>query len=68
MQKPRSPKEIKQFFGLIGYYCNFIPRFPDISRPLTKLLAHACEFQWCNQCDILFQMLKDSLCSAQILK
>ena len=38
------------------------------SRPLTKLLAHDCEFKWTNQCDISFQMLKDMLCSAPILK
>ena len=33
-----------------------------------KLLAQDCEFQWSNQCDISFQMLKDALCSALILK
>ena len=68
MPKPRSPKEIKQFLGLTGYYRKFIPRFSDISRPLTKLLAHDCEFNWDNTCDISFQMLKDALCSALILK
>ena len=39
-----------------------------MARPLTKLLAHNWEFIWNNQCDILFQMLKDTLCSAPILK
>ena len=32
------------------------------------MLAHDCEFVWTNQCDISFQMLKDMLCSALILK
>ena len=68
MPKPRSPKEIKQFLGLTGYYRKFVPRLSDISRPLTKLLARDCEFHWSNQCDISFQMLKDALCSALILK
>ena len=68
MPKPRSPKEIKQFLGLTGYYRKFVPRFSDMARPLTKLLAHDCEFKWTNQCDISFQMLKDTLCSAPILK
>ena len=40
----------------------------DMARPLTKLLAHDCKFMWTNQCDISFQMLKDMLCSAPILK
>ena len=39
-----------------------------MARPLTKLLAHDCEFKWTNQCDISFQMLKGTLCSAPILK
>ena len=68
MLKPRSPKEIKQFLGLTGYYGKFIPRFSDVARPLIKLVAHDCEFNWSNQCDISFQMLKDALCSAPILK
>ena len=68
MPKPRSPKEIKHFFGLTGYYRKFVPRFSDMARPLTKLLAHDCEFKWTNQCDNSFQMLKDMLCSAPILK
>ena len=58
MPTPRSPKEIKQFLGLTGYYRRFVPRFSDMARPLTKLLAHDCEFEWTNQCDISFQMLK----------
>ena len=68
MPKPRSPKEIKQFCSLTSYYRKFIPRFSDMARPLTKLLAHDCEFKWTNQCDNSFQMLKDMLCSAPILK
>ena len=57
MPKLRPPKEIKQFLG-----------FSDVARPLMKLLAHDSEFNWNNQCDISFQMLKDALCSASILK
>ena len=68
MPKPRSPKEIEQFLGLTGYYRKFIPTFSDISRPLMKLLAQDYEFEWNNQCDNSFQMLKDALSSASILK
>ena len=34
MPAPRSPKEIKQFLGLVGYYQKFIPRFSDVMKPL----------------------------------
>ena len=66
--KLRSPKEIKQFLGLTGYYRKYVPRFSDISRPLMKLLANDWEFNWDNTCDISFQMLKDALCLALILR
>ena len=68
MPRPRSPKELKQFLGFTGYYRKRVPCFSDMARPLTKLLVHDCEFVWTNQCDISFQMLKDMLCSAPILK
>ena len=37
MPAPTTPKEIKQFLGLVGYYRKFIPRFADIARPMTNL-------------------------------
>ena len=68
MPKPRNPKEIKQFLGLCGYYRKFVPHFSDISRPLAKLMGHEVIWNWCNKCDLSFQMMKDSLISAPILK
>ena len=46
MPAPRSPKEVKQFLGLAGYYCKFIPRFSDLSRPLTRLTRKDVLFEW----------------------
>ena len=45
MPHPKSPKEVKQFLGLIGYYRKFIPRFSDLSRPLTRLTRHDTKFE-----------------------
>ena len=37
MLPPGNPKEVKQFFGLIGYYRKFVPQFSDLARPLNAL-------------------------------
>ena len=50
------------------YYRKFIPRCSDIAQPLSKLTAHDAIFIWCEQCELSFQMLKDILVSAPILK
>ena len=31
MPPPKTPKEVKQFLGLIGYYQKFVPRFSDLA-------------------------------------
>ena len=31
MLPPKTPKEVKQFLGLIGYYHKFVPRFSDLA-------------------------------------
>ena len=68
MPAPRNPKEIKQFLGLAGYYCKFVPRFSDLSRPLTWLTHKDVLFEWTKECQAVFQMLKDALCEHPILR
>ena len=46
MPRPKSPKEVKQFLGLIGYYRKFVPRFSDIARSLKNLTRHDTKFVW----------------------
>ena len=68
MPAPTTPKEIKQFLGLVGYYRKFIPRFADIARPMTNLTRQDTPFEWTIQCQALFEMLKDALITSPILK
>ena len=61
-------KEIKQFLGLTGYYRKFVPRFADISRPLTALMKKETKFVWTTECQKSFELLKSFLCGEAILK
>ena len=58
----------KQFLGLTGYYRKFVLHFSEISRPLAKLTAKDTSFEWTPQCQFSFEVLKDALMSAPILK
>ena len=68
MSAPKNPKGVKQFLGLVGYYRKFIPRFADISRVLTHLTKKDVGFKWTPNCENCFQILKQFLQQAPILK
>ncbi|GKF02408.1 putative reverse transcriptase domain-containing protein, partial [Tanacetum coccineum] len=51
---PTTPSEIRQFLGLVGYYRRFIEGFSKI-------------FDWGEEQEEAFQLLKQKLCAAPIL-
>ena len=68
MPAPKHPKEVKQFLRLVGYNRKFVPRFADISRVLTHLTKKDVEFKWTPECKNCFQILKQFLQQAPILR
>ena len=67
MPAPQSAKEVKQFLGLAGYYCKFVPQFLHLSRPLTRLTRKDVLFEWTKECQVCFNLLKETLCTHPIL-
>ena len=67
MPPPKTPKEIKQFLGLVGYYRKFVPRFSDLARPLNVLTRKDVPFVWTPICQESFELLKASLMTEPIL-
>ena len=67
MPAPQSTKEVRQFLGLAGYYCKFVPWFSDLSRPLTRLTWKDILFKWTKECQSCFELLKETLCTHPIL-
>nr|GEU34099.1 hypothetical protein [Tanacetum cinerariifolium] len=64
---PKTPTEIFQFLGLIGYYRRFIKGFSKIARPMTKLTQKSMNYKWGEKEEVTFQLLKQKLYSAPIL-
>ena len=67
MPPPATPKEVKQFLGLIGYYRKFVPRFADVAKPLTNLTWLGHPFEWSDKCQTSFELLKEALIKEPIL-
>ena len=67
MPPPKTPKEVKQFLGLIGYYGKFVLRFSDLARPLNALTRKNISFEWTPVCQESFKLLKASLMTEPIL-
>ena len=46
MQPPVTPKQVRAFLGLVGYYRKFIKGFAKIAKPLTLLTRQQVKFDW----------------------
>nr|GEZ00987.1 putative reverse transcriptase domain, ribonuclease H-like domain, aspartic peptidase domain protein [Tanacetum cinerariifolium] len=64
---PKKLMKIRQFLGLAGYYRRFIDGFSKISKSMTKLTQKGINFDWGEKEENAFQLIKQKLCSTQIL-
>ena len=46
MQPPMTPKQVRAFLGLVGYYRKFIKGLAKIAKPLTLLTRQQVKFDW----------------------
>nr|GEX17679.1 putative reverse transcriptase domain-containing protein [Tanacetum cinerariifolium] len=64
---PKTSTEVRQFLGLAGYYQRFIEGFCLIAKPLTKLTQKNKTYEWGEEEEEAFQLLKDKLCYGAVL-
>ncbi|KMQ85846.1 enzymatic polyprotein endonuclease reverse [Lasius niger] len=65
---PTKVKDVQAFIGLAGYYRRFIENFSKIAKPLTKLTKKENKFQWTQEQQHAFKILKEKLTTAPVLK
>lgn len=65
---PTNADEVRRFVAFANYYRKFIPNFATIAIPLNKLLRKNVEFNFNEDCQKSFHLLKTILSSPQILQ
>ncbi|XP_051153378.1 uncharacterized protein LOC127287824 [Leptopilina boulardi] len=65
---PKTPRNVKQFLGLAGYYRRFIKDFSAKAKPLSNLLKKNVKFEWGPEQDESFKELRSNLCKSPILQ
>jgi hypothetical protein len=58
---PSTQKEVRRFLGHVGYYRRFILSFISLATPLFKLLSKEAEFNWNDECQVSFEILKNEI-------
>ena len=63
-----NPKQVRVLLGHTRYYRKFIRYYSDMTYPLKELLREDQEFDWIEECNISFEILKRKLVEAPILR
>ncbi|GJX18740.1 reverse transcriptase domain-containing protein [Tanacetum coccineum] len=61
---PTNIKGVRSFLGHAGFYRRFIKDFSKIARPITKLLEKDTPFEFDDECQKAFELLKEKLTCA----
>ena len=65
---PNTPTQVRSFLGLVGYYRRHISNFAKIAKPLTDLTRKDKTFEWKEEQQQAFNILRKALCTEAILK
>ena len=64
---PTSIEEVHQFNGMCSYYCKFISHYSDISKCFNDMTRKGATFNWTEECDAAFKLLKEKLMENPVL-
>ena len=65
---PQTVKQLKSFLGLMSYHRRFVPGFSGLAYPLHKLLKKDARYEWTNEQEHAFRVLRNKLISPPILR
>jgi Reverse transcriptase (RNA-dependent DNA polymerase)./Integrase core domain. len=64
---PKTPKQLRQFIGMINYYRDHIPRRSHLLSPLTAQTKNKKHLNWTEECENNFNQLKSRLAQDAML-
>ncbi|XP_074039503.1 uncharacterized protein [Leptinotarsa decemlineata] len=64
---PTNTSELKSWLGLVNYYSRFLKNLATKLSPLYNLLQKNVTFQWTEQCQNAFDLMKREITSSEIL-
>ena len=65
--RPVDGAGVRWFLGLVGYYRRFIPHFSSVAAPLFKIQSSGAHFDWTDDCQQPFEVLKHKLTAAPVM-
>ena len=65
--QPTNVKQLQSFLEAVSSYSKFIPNMADIAKYLYKLIEKNEIWEWKNECDNSFQLLKQILSESPVL-
>jgi hypothetical protein len=65
---PKTVKQVRSFLGFCNFYRRFIYRFSHMAKPLTELTKKGKPFEWTQECEAAFQLMKAQFLKAPVLR
>ena len=65
--RPTTVKNVRSFVGFGNYYCQFIHDYGKITIPLNDLLSKIKTFEWSQECQETFDLLKRKFQESPVL-
>lgn len=64
---PRTQRQIRAFCGLVSYYRRFCSNLSGLLKPINKLLQKDIAYEWSEECNDAFELIKEKLTTSPIL-